>query len=293
MKKCTKCKLHFPLDSFYNDKNRKDGKYPQCKPCVNEQRRKELDAKTCGRTLRERQERLRDSALIKQGLKRCSACKEVFALENFHKHAGRKDGKASRCIPCARKDKRKDYQKHRQSRIEKMAEERARNPEKVSNSKKAAYRKNRSHYLEKARKWRERNSERVKKNKSKWHQENKSRISDAVKKRYREDHRFRAAVCMRRMLNKFIKRSGGKKPGRTHEVLGYSYDEFKRHIEIQFERGMSWDNYGEWHIDHIIPVAEHIRRGEMDPAVVNCLTNLRPMWAKDNIRKSDSLTYLL
>lgn len=48
---------------------------------------------------------------------------------------------------------------------------------------------------------------------------------------------------------------------------------------------MSWDNRGEWHIDHIVPVAVMVRDGITDPAIINALTNLQPLWAKDNLAK--------
>lgn len=52
-----------------------------------------------------------------------------------------------------------------------------------------------------------------------------------------------------------------------------------------FEPGMSWDNRGEWHIDHIKPVCIFIREGETDPAVINALSNLRPLWAEENLSR--------
>ena len=68
----------------------------------------------------------------------------------------------------------------------------------------------------------------------------------------------------------------------TEEKLGYSLEEFKEHIEKQFLEGMSWDNHGEWHIDHIIPVSyfKNIKKYEQAQEV-NKLEKLRPLWAKE------------
>jgi hypothetical protein len=66
---------------------------------------------------------------------------------------------------------------------------------------------------------------------------------------------------------------------------------FKIHIERQFVKGMTWENRGEWHIDHIIPLAT--AQNENDVVKLNHHTNLRPMWAKDNLRKSSKLENLL
>ncbi|AVH85447.1 hypothetical protein Rostov1_00057 [Vibrio phage Rostov-1] len=50
---------------------------------------------------------------------------------------------------------------------------------------------------------------------------------------------------------------------------------------------MSWDNWGEWHIDHIKPVAQFKREGITDPKIINALSNLQPLWAEENLKKSD------
>lgn len=90
---------------------------------------------------------------------------------------------------------------------------------------------------------------------------------------------------------------GGKARVRTEELLGYTLEELQAHIERQFTTGMSWEAFhrGEIHIDHIVPVAA------FKPASATCqdfracwaLTNLRPMWAKDNMRKGARLELLL
>jgi Zn ribbon nucleic-acid-binding protein len=75
---------------------------------------------------------------------------------------------------------------------------------------------------------------------------------------------------------------GKGKGGR--ELLGCSVLECRKHLERQFWPGMSWDNYGEWHVDHIRPCASF-----EDPADPRCwhFTNLQPLWAAENLAKSD------
>ncbi len=81
------------------------------------------------------------------------------------------------------------------------------------------------------------------------------------------------------------------------KIFGYSFDEFKHHIERQFTNGMTWDNYGRngWHIDHIIPVSYFNYNTIEDDDFKMCwsLSNLRPLWAKDNYKKSSIRTHLL
>ena len=67
------------------------------------------------------------------------------------------------------------------------------------------------------------------------------------------------------------------------------------HLERQFLPGMTWGNRGEWHIDHIVPLASFTFTSPDDPEfrAAWALTNLRPLWAKDNIRKSAKRTHLI
>ena len=87
------------------------------------------------------------------------------------------------------------------------------------------------------------------------------------------------------MLNNYIKRLRINKSDTTFNLLGYSVDNFKKRIEFNFKEGMCWDNYGKWHIDHKKPVSSF---NEGTPAnIVNALSNLEPLWAKDNLRKGN------
>lgn len=122
---------------------------------------------------------------------------------------------------------------------------------------------------------------------------NRAKVNGAVRARRDRDPDFRMAIWMRTVLHRVLSRANLRKSARCVDLLGYDRQELRLHIERQFHGGMGWHNHGEWHIDHIIPIAEHIRRGQHDPMVVNALTNLRPMWGADNIRKSDRVLTLL
>lgn len=69
------------------------------------------------------------------------------------------------------------------------------------------------------------------------------------------------------------------------KLLGYSRTALRNHIQSLFSEGMSWSNYGEWHIDHIKPVKIFLEEGVTDIKIVNNLSNLQPLWAKDNLSK--------
>lgn len=84
----------------------------------------------------------------------------------------------------------------------------------------------------------------------------------------------------RSVLKSQLRRMGKTKEGNTIDLLGYSALELKLHMELLFTEGMTWDNHGEWHIDHIKPLSSFNK--ETHPSVVNALSNLQPLWAKDN-----------
>lgn len=92
----------------------------------------------------------------------------------------------------------------------------------------------------------------------------------------------RAISAMRSFIWRMAYDGIGK---RTEEKLGYTKAEFIARIESQFETGMTWDNHGDWHIDHIKPISAFIEEGVKDPKIVNALDNLQPLWAFDNLSK--------
>jgi 5-methylcytosine-specific restriction endonuclease McrA len=84
---------------------------------------------------------------------------------------------------------------------------------------------------------------------------------------------------------------GSKASRKTFELLGYSVDQLMRHLANRFQPGMSFDNYGEWHVDHIIPLAAHNYEtpDDQDFKRAWALKNLQPLWEPDNLSKSDKL----
>jgi len=74
-------------------------------------------------------------------------------------------------------------------------------------------------------------------------------------------------------------------------VVGYSINELKTHLEKQFKPGMTWDNYGEWHIDHKIPISAFNFKSINDIDFKKCwaLNNLQPLWKEDNFHKHITL----
>ena len=80
---------------------------------------------------------------------------------------------------------------------------------------------------------------------------------------------------------------GKKKGGRLFDHLPYTIEEMKAHIECLFQDGMTWDNYGKWQIDHIVPQAKLQYDSFEHPNFTKCwaLENLQPLWSNHNTRK--------
>ena len=74
-----------------------------------------------------------------------------------------------------------------------------------------------------------------------------------------------------------------KKSAKSETILGCTILEFRNYIESKFTEGMSLNNHGEWHLDHIIPLASATT--EEDIIRLNHYTNFQPLWAKDNLIK--------
>lgn len=113
---------------------------------------------------------------------------------------------------------------------------------------------------------------------------NRDKINEYFRNRRKTDLKFKLSTYMRNMVGRLVNR-GYDKTKLTSEILGYDVNQLKSHISEQFKDGMSWDNYGEWHIDHIVPIVQMVNRGVKDPAIVNALDNLQPLWAFDNLSK--------
>lgn len=130
----------------------------------------------------------------------------------------------------------------------------------------------------------DKNKENEKVRKAKWKKENPQKYYQ-VKRNYQIKTPFdsftRGTLVRIEKLTKNKRKSLNKVEG----LLGYTSEEFKVHIESLWEDGMSWESRSDWHIDHIKPLSLFIKEGITDIAIINSLSNLRPLWAKDNLSK--------
>lgn len=124
----------------------------------------------------------------------------------------------------------------------------------------------------------------------KYHKENPDKRGKKSKEKSLEIYyKNRISMNFSRRMRKSLK---GLKNNTSWEVLiGYTINDLKYHLESKFSEGMTWENYGEWHIDHIKPISSFNISSVEDRDFKLCwsLSNLQPLWAIENLRKSNKL----
>jgi hypothetical protein len=136
-------------------------------------------------------------------------------------------------------------------------------------------------------KWKDRNRERHRVQQR--HYLRNKRASD-VQFRLRGALSCRVNDALRRVLQ-----GKGVRPETTMQLVGCAMPELMRHLESQFQSGMTWGNWGlgpgKWHIDHVVPCAKMDLTNDLHRRMVFHYTNLRPMWEPENLHKSASVSW--
>jgi hypothetical protein len=142
-------------------------------------------------------------------------------------------------------------------------------------------------------KWRLSNFEKVAENSKKYQISNKEKIKnyirDYVYNRRKEDFLFYFKERVKGNISKSFKRGEKKfnKKLRCEEILGCSIYDFKNYIQSKFSKGMTFNNFGEWHLDHIVPLST--AKTEDDVVKLCHYTNYQPLWAEDNLKKGNKI----
>lgn len=203
----------------------------------------------------------------------CNKCGIKKDVSEFYKRNGRGDGLAGylyKCISCAKKTPRdkinvdkKEYNKlYREKNKEKL-----------------------NVYIKK---WRIENESKIEKQRKNYYKKNKEEI---VKKNYqycksrkKSDPVYKLKLGIRSLILASFKSNFTTKSKKTIEILGCSFDEFKIHLESQFDDKMNWNNQGTyWHMDHIIPISS--AETEEEVYRLNHYTNFQPLYWLDNLKK--------
>jgi hypothetical protein len=165
------------------------------------------------------------------------------------------------------------------------------NKEKIKEKNKIYREKNKEHIKEHNKEYREKNKEKISENSKNYYKNNKEVINKKIVKnnnsRKKIDALYKLRCSISSLISTSIKKQGYTKKSRTHQIIGCSYEEFKKHLERQFTIGMTWENYGKWHLDHIYPVS--LAKDEDDLMKLNHYTNFQPLWALENIKKRNKV----
>lgn len=262
---CSKCRRELPIEQFNKDSSKSDGLNIQCKDCVAAYR-KSPEGKEVSK-------RARKKYFQTEKGKECSK-KQTQKLQKtehgklIYKRAGLKYRKSEQGI-----QHEKEYRK---SESFKIKQEKYRKSEKG----KAAFKRGNEKY------------EQTEKGKTVRHSIYRKRIENGKineyqNKKYEIDKNYRIGKILRTRLWCALKNN--QKSARTLELLGCSLDELKVHLEQQFEPGMSWNNQGEWHIDHIVPCSRFDLSNPIHQRICFNYRNLQPLWANENSAKRDEL----
>jgi len=135
--------------------------------------------------------------------------------------------------------------------------------------------------------WREKNPVRFRKLIAKWQEDNADYVRAYwrryKKKRFAEDPSFKVKEYMRRRVRLALENVGAVKDATTMGMVGCDAATLVIHLESQFKEGMSWDNYGEWHVDHIRELCDFDLTNPKEQAAAFHYSNLRPLWAVENM----------
>lgn len=219
-------------------------------------------------------------------MKTCCRCKEDKDLEEFNKASSMKDGLMSCCKVCYQLSCKARYnaniEKSRQKARQHSKTYRDNNPGKL-----IKYRQDNVEKIQKANKsYRDLNPSKREAQIENWNKKNPNYHSNYGVRRRKSDFNFRILGALRTRLNSAIKSQNVTKQVKTIELIGCSIEELKSHLESLFTEGMSWENYGEWHVDHKRPCASFDLTKEEEQKLCFHYTNLQPLWALDNIKKN-------
>lgn len=200
----------------------------------------------------------------------CKLCGNIFNIEQSY------GKKSSWCIDCHKFDRKCKY---------------LQNKNKIKKQVKKYDKKNSKNRLDRQKKYISNNRQKIKDMHKKWSDNNKSNLTKYRRKyynkKYKIDKLYRLKQLIRHRIRVVLKSKKIDKIYNLDNYLGCTLPELIIHLESKFTEGMIWENQGKWHIDHIVPLSS--AKTEKEIYKLNHYTNLQPLWAKDNLIKSNKI----
>ena len=267
-----KCKIgDMAISNFYKNKRKKDGYQNYCKCCM-----KETNAHSFQKHKKKRMAKSTEWQRSDKGIQ----------YRSDYYNYGSKRKREEPIVEITSEEYQKQHAEHYASFMSETLEER-------SNKRKERYINNKQSILEQQKEYRKRRieedpdflvRERERLRKYKQTREYKDKANARKRFRLRNDPEYKLKENLRNRVRKFLK---GAKSNKTEILIGCTWEELFRHIEEQFSDGMSWQNQGEWEIDHIVPC--HAFKGELNieanQRILCWFRNLQPLWSDENRTK--------
>lgn len=192
-------------------------------------------------------------------MKKCSKCGEIKELGEFYKNKKAIDGVTWYCKNCQKENSLKN---------------------RLNKEDKKEY--NKQYYIE--------NKEKVVVQKKIYNEANRDKRNARERTKHhkiKNDIQYRLKRNLRARINKFVK--GKNKSGSAVSDIGCAFDFFINYLQQLFQPGMTYENYGAWHIDHIIPLVTFDLTDKEQFIKASHYTNLQPLWEVDNLRKGKKI----
>ena len=279
LRKCTKCNKELDINCFNINRSRKDGLTTWCKECQNEYNKN------------------RKNKYKKVGIttKICSKCKQELPIEKFSKNNCNNDGYETQCKRCKQKQLEK-YIEQKKNEVKpcikyKICSKCKQNLLIENFNKNIISKDGYNNWCKTCQKeydkiYYKENIDKCRESNRRYRENNREKLNELDMIKYYSDIKYRLNILM--SCNIYSALKGAKSEQHWEDLVGYSVEQLKEHLESQFDENMTWDNIGEyWEIDHIVPKGMFYYDSIKDKEFKICwsLANLRPLeWRANRSR---------
>lgn len=275
LKTCACCRKELPISEFGICNNKhcsSDGLARYCKECERNKKKAAYE---------KNKERILKGEIKEVKMKVCPKCKRELPAENFYRSFNTLNGLSNQCIECSRKIQSENQKnKYRFAIKPEIKEKQCAKCNKVlsidnfgkDRNKKDGY----NAYCKQCAREKGLNYE------QKYRDE--GHLTEMYKQKRKSDPYFRLLCNLRSRVQQGIKRQFTSKSCKTNDLIGCSWNFLVRHLESQFQEGMSWENYkrGGWAVDHIIPCSYFDLTDPIQQRICFNFRNLQPLWESIN-----------